>query len=470
MFSPHEAARVLVLGHNPDPDLMDLLRLWMPQWSFEKQNGSMSAWLEQLWREPPKGGLVLFLESMEFAELQVMSAWLNSQPGIPVLAVVGGRGLLGAEDLLPHRGVRLLPLPWTVAGLRHVLGLPSRQQAAADDSPLTATPSSSDDSSDSTGGDGKEVADGGGAKPTQDSDGIPRSNYSHSSGAGFSPCRPASELGKRSDGDKPTRPQANPANKTSTEVRPTSYHSGAIKPTSSPAAKPSNSPRPKPSSTSATQPNPTRKTAQTTAFGGEFLDGLVERFRDPLASLSGYLQMLRGQNQADSPFLEPAMRAAKEIETALEVLYLASDSHPAKDGRISGEHLAIEALKEAQRAGLSVQLALSEDFLLRTDQDLVRAGLQCARALLSLFGGADDNELVLHCKRNENWAVLQWQLAEPVTPQRTGSNPPPPFLSLLLQRFAEKLGAHPVLITTSHQVPQIVGLAWPAANTLAPVK
>jgi hypothetical protein len=459
MFSPHEAARVLVFGHNPDSDLLDLMRLWLPEWSFENQSGAMSSWLDKLWRDPPTSGLVLFLESMESAEIQVVNAWLNHHPGFPVLAVVGGRGLLGAEDLLQHSGCRMLPLPWTVSGLRQVLGI-ARPPASADSEKKVADlnsdesgwPTSPPRSAENERGRESSIEERkSNETPT---DGVSRPNYSHSSGAGFTPCRPASELADRQPDKEQPLPQAKPR----AQAKPESRARLLQEPTPLEPAHPIPEQR-----NGSAMP-------RTAAFGGEFLDGLVERFRDPLASLSGYLQMLQGADEPDNPFLRPALQAAKEIETALDALYLASDSHPAKVGRISGEHLAIEALKEAQRAGLAVQLDLSEDFLLRTDQDLVRAALQCARALLSLFGGAGNNEFVLHCKRNDDWAVLQWQLAYPIAPDRTGSNPPPPFLSLLLQRFAEKLGAKPVLVTTAHKVPQIVGLAWPAASTLSPVR
>ncbi len=457
MFSPHEAARVFVFGHNPDMDLLDLMRLWLPQWSFESQQGAMATWLDKLWSAPPTSGLVLFLESMESAEIQVVNAWLQSHSDFPVLAIIGGRGLLGAEDLLQHPGCKLLPLPWTVSGLRQVLGVTRRPgQADFEKKEGSLDPSEADDCSSS-----RDTVDEGDSesKPTGP-DGIRSPNYSHSGGAGFTPCRPASELAERTPPTERLLPPATEPSVSSPKDQPL--------PQAKPANRPKNDPPQISNSGNGIASAPASQ--HTAAFGGEFLDGLVERFRDPLASLSGYLQMLGTEGEQDHPFLQPALRAAKEIETALEALYLASDSHPAKVGRISGEHLAIEALKEAQRSGMDVQLALSEDFLLRTDQDLVRAALQCSRALLSLFGGAGNSELVLHCKRNNDWAALQWQLAYPVHPDRAGNNPPPPFLSLLLQRFAEKLGAQPVLKTTAHKVPQIVGLAWPAASTLSPVR
>ncbi|NQU48418.1 MAG: hypothetical protein HQ519_07205 [Planctomycetes bacterium] len=428
MFSPQEAATVLILGHNPDQDLLVLLRGWLPEYDFECQSGAMSTWLNSLWTQPPDG-LLLFTESMDLTELHVLAAWLQDRKKVPVLAVVGQRALLGAEALLAHPGFKILPIPWTVAAIRSLLD-PGTELAATTgpveipavfhDKPANPVvhPNSPVSRRAATDNDGLE----GGSKR------IKRPNYSHSSGAGFQPCRPASELGKLGAGStaKPLLNTRRPA-------------------------------------TGSTPNNP------TAAFAGDFLDGLVERFRDPLASLSGHLQLLRVQAGQPSPLLEPALHAAQEIEASLDALYLASDSHPTRPSKISGEHLAIEALKEAQRAGLSVQLALNEDFLLRADQSLVRAGLQCARVLLSRFGGAESNELVLHCKRTKDRAVLQWQLAQPVPPSHSGAIPPPPFLGLLLQRFAERLGAEPVLETTPHQVPQIVGLAWPAAQTMTPV-
>lgn len=431
----------------------------------------MTTWLETLWRDPPSGGLILFLESMESGELQAASAWLKSHPQTPALLVVGARGLIGAEELLQHGEAKLLPLPWTVAGLRQLIGIPRppAPQTLQSGTPRAAKEIEASKNSSDEGDESDDSASSKSEIPSDVGDRVHRPNYSHSGGAGFSPCRPASELPKSVP---EAEPEGNPKSgqplpSAKQPASPTS-DSGLQRPQSRLTQLQAATPQPRKTSAPPSRSNPAAA-LQTDAFAGEFLDGLVERFRDPLASLSGYLQMLNGNEQQNQSLVEPALRAAKEIETALEVLYLASDSHPSKPGKVSGEHLAIEALKEAQRAGLSVQLALDEDFLLRTDQELVRAGLQCARALLNLFGGANQSEMVLHCRRDKNWAILQWHLAEPAAPNRAGTQAPPPFLGLLLKRFADKLGAEPVLISTEHQVPRVVGLAWSAEQTLSPL-
>jgi hypothetical protein len=448
MFSPHEAATVLVLGHNPDQDLLDLLHGWLPECDFQCQSGAMSTWLNSLWTQPPDG-LLLFTESLDLTELHVLAAWLEGRVDVPVLAVVGQRALLGAEALLSHPGFKILPLPWTVAAIRSLLDPISGLAATTDPVDIsTEIPDRPAETDGQSNGSISRLSATENTELDRASKRVKRPNYSHSSGAGFQPCRPASELGKL--GAQSPKPQRHPLQTAPTDESSAESNGGATNNTSRPA-------------TNSSSNNP------TAAFAGDFLDGLVERFRDPLASLSGHLQLLRVQAGQPSPLLEPALHAAQEIEASLDALYLASDSHPTRPSKISGEHLAIEALKEAQRAGLSVQLALNEDFLLRADQSLVRAGLQCARVLLSRFGGADSNELVLHCKRTKDRAVLQWQLAQPVPPSLSGAIPPPPFLGLLLQRFAERLGAEPILETTPHQVPLIVGLAWPAAQTMTPV-
>jgi hypothetical protein len=203
-------------------------------------------------------------------------------------------------------------------------------------------------------------------------------------------------------------------------------------------------------------------------FESDFLDGLVERFRDPLASLSGYLQLLNGSDGTPDQLVNPALAAAREIESALEVLQLASDSRALHPTRLSGEHLAIEALKEAQRGGSQVQLNLEDDFLVRADGRLVRAALQCARVQLSRFGGSAQAELVLRCAHNTDSASLIWELIEAPQIPNTGAISPPAFLVQLLERFAQLVGATAVLENGPAGVPRKVGLAWPDTATLQP--
>jgi hypothetical protein len=415
----------------------------------------MSAWLDGLWQSSPDG-LILFTDSLEAPELQVLATWLASRPKFPALALVGGRGLLGAEALLAHPGLKILPLPWSPAGLKQMLCPQERDaKAAHDDQELMAPgdddhlkpalpikPKPSDKRASSTS---KHSHTGSAfSTPPQSSKDLKGSQIPNRSDS--SNCLPASKLNLSSIPQKPEKVQQDPGLPTHAQ-----NSSGSAQ------------------ASEAENSGDDSALFSTSAFAGEFLDGLVERFRDPLSSLSGHLQLLKGQSSELNPLLLPALRAAHEIESSLDALYLASDSHPVFPAKISGEYLAIEALKEAQRADLVVQLELDDDFLVRADESLVKVALQCARVLLSRFGGADNSELVLHCYRNSQKAGLEWEIIHPPDPSRNGSISPPPFLGLLLKRLADRLDAEAVLQCTLQNIPRVVGLAWPSSKAVVPL-
>ena len=362
MFRDSSEIRLLVLGHDPDTDLLALLRAWYPTTRFSLERGELADWLGGLWHQPPSG-LVLFGDRLEPSELQAIGAWLHEHPQLPCLLVTGSRGSFGAEAVLAHPGLRTLPSPWTAQALRQVLGhaLPSAAKASS-------------------------------AAPTP----------------------PASSM-----------PDAAPA--APDEV-----------PAVSSDSTPDESPLP--------------------AFAAEFLDGLIERVRDPLASLSGYLQLLQSES-ANGALVKPALEAARELDGVLESLHLASEGWAPHPSRHRGEHLAVEALKDAQRAGHEVAFGQADDFLLRVDPRLTTAALQTARVLLARFGGG--GELRLRCRNQADAVEILFDLTN--TPEiPAGSKVEiPAFLRLLLERFAERAGAEAVLELADAGVPRSAGLRWP---------
>lgn len=200
------------------------------------------------------------------------------------------------------------------------------------------------------------------------------------------------------------------------------------------------------------------------AFAGEFLDGLVERVRDPLASLSGYLQLLQAES-GNGALIQPALAAARELDGVLESLHLASEGWQPHPSRHSGERLAIEALKEAQRAGHEVEFDAASDFVVRVDPRLSRAGLQAARVLLNRFGGGD-GILRLRVQSQGDSADIFWEWVTPPSIPEGSKVEIPAFLRLLLERFAKRLGARAFLDCGEAGVPLRTGLRWPISATI----
>lgn len=356
MFRDSTETRLLVLGRDPDTDLLALLRAWFPTTRFTLERGQLSDWLGSLWHQPPSG-MVLFADRLEPSEIQAIGAWLHEHPQLPTLVVTGSRGSFGVEAVLGHAGLRLLPTPWTPHALRQVLG----QASAAETEPAHAPGPFSDP--------GHEVT-------------------------------------------------------------------------------------PAPS-----------EAAQLPAFAGEFLDGLVERVRDPLASLSGYLQLLQAES-GNGALIQPALAAARELDGVLESLHLASDGWQPHPSRHSGERLAVEALKEAQRAGHEVEFDASNDFVVRVDPRLARAGLQAARVLLNRFGGGAGS-LRLTVRSHGDSADIYWEWVKAPNIPSGSVVEIPAFLRLLLERFAKRLGAQAFVDCGEAGVPLRTGLRWPVSATIA---
>lgn len=383
MFRDSTETRLLVLGRDPDTDLLALLRAWFPTTRFALERGELSDWLGSLWHQPP-GGLVLFADRLEPSEIQAIGAWLHEHPQLPALLVTGSRGSFGVEAVLGHAGLRLLPTPWTPHALRQVLG-----QAKSPES-------------DGLGEDGNDSG------PFQDASAA-------SSTADAGPSGPAAP--------------------------------GKI------------------TAAAAANASPGPETAQLPAFAGEFLDGLVERVRDPLASLSGYLQLLQAES-GNGALIQPALAAARELDGVLESLHLASEGWQPHPSRHSGERLAVEALKEAQRAGHEVEFDAANDFVVRVDPRLSRAGLQAARVLLNRFGGGDGT-LRLTVRSQGDSADIYWEWVSPPNIPIGSKVEIPAFLRLLLERFAKRLGAVAFVDCGEAGVPLRTGLRWPVSATIA---
>jgi len=375
MFPDSSDSRLLVLGRDPDTDLLSLLRAWHPNCRFALERGELSDWLGDLWRKPPQG-LLIFTESLDLQAVPALRAWLLEYPDLPVLLFTGTRGLIGIEELLQHPTVRLLPLPWTIDALRQVVGRPrtSAQTSASD--------------------------------------------QATSNQAVGNPPPPAAR--RANEGEESAPPI------TSTTELPSS------------------------------------EPASDGAFAEGFLDGLVERFRDPLASLSGYLQLLRGDAGSD-PLVQPALAAARELDLALESLQLASEAHHLHPSRVLAQNLVVQALKRAQEGGVEVQYSGQDPLVsLRVDTRLVEAALDTGRLLLERFGGGGALELCV--LRDPQQLCIGWQLQPDLQRGALANHSgveAPPFLEMLLARFAQRVGAR-LIVSRAAGVARAVQLAWPS--------
>ncbi len=418
MFQDSSIQRVHVLGHQPDADLVANLNSLFPQAEFAHLAGNMEAWSASLWQHAPDG-LVLFPDTLEVADLRAVGAWSAAHSGRPFLLVVGGRGLAGGEGLLTHSACRILPLPWTPAALRAVLELPTPtlplvtpQAASPAPEPEAAAPGASED----------DAGPGTGRLRLQSS----------TSGRPVPGTRPVAARSERPAArDSTISDSADPGSADDAGAAHLQFSSDSL---------------------------PT--------FSSEFLDGLVERFRDPLASLSGYLQLLESRQEASPELIQPALAAAREMDGMLEILHLAAGDRMLHPTRLSAEQLAIDALKEAQKCGIEVSLDRQQDFRVRADARLAQAALLVARTLLDRFGGGTG--LALSCKQLEEGAALYWDVVDAPLAPESSAVAPPPFLEQLLARLGERLGADSV-VHSSHggAVPRRAGLVWPSRVVLA---
>ena len=77
--------------------------------------------------EPAVVGAVAFTDPLGAADLQVLDRLLRQRASLRVLLLVGGRGLVGFEQLLGHPRVGVLPEPWTPAAFARLAATPSAE-------------------------------------------------------------------------------------------------------------------------------------------------------------------------------------------------------------------------------------------------------------------------------------------------------------------------------------------------------
>jgi signal transduction histidine kinase len=217
---------------------------------------------------------------------------------------------------------------------------------------------------------------------------------------------------------------------------------------------------PKPWTPRAVQQTYARLTAASTppgAFPQAFLDGLVEGLRDPLTSISGYLQLLGGQgNDNLDALVAPALEAASQLAAQLEFLHLAAaELHPHPDSHDLGK-LAEELVDYAEKAGQSAELDVPQELRVEGDLRYLRASMQSALLLLQRFGSGGPIRLV--ARQDGERIEILWQQQQPATaPQHP--MPPPAYLEDLFQRLCRRIPAQAVVTHVHGCIPSVLGVA-----------
>ena len=328
MVSISSFRQVLLLGCEADDDLADGLQALLPAAELDPLATSE---IGGLLAGQACDLLVVRCNRIGLADLRLVEGIGRSRADLILLLVVGDRGLAGAEPLLTLPGSRLLPEPWTLSGLRGILGLQ--------------------------------------------------------------------------------------------------------------------------------RPEPRPRAAQETLPDQEFLAGMVEGLRDPLASLSGYLQLLRGEDAEEAGvLLDPALDSARELDRILDTLHLASGSGKRDQQEIQLQDAARSAILHAGREGRSPELLWSGDARVLGDPRVLQAALYASRLYLERFGFGE--ELTLDVRQDPHALELAWESAPSADAADAGLTPPPAFLPTLLRQLARQIRTEAVIDLFGDVVPIRAGLRW----------
>ncbi len=326
MPDPKANASILVFAANPDPGLEEVVMRLFPRTPVHQQPFELAEWLA-LSQTNDLLGLIVDAESLRISDLRAIEAGLSAHPAQPwCILLVGDRGLVGYESICQVPKLRLLPLPWTPAGLQQaVQSLPS----------ATAPPSATDDS---------------------------------------------------------------------------------------------------------------------------FLEGLVETLRDPLTSISGYLQLLENQNEEQlQGLIHPALEATEQIGTQLEFLQLATADIYPHIAPIDLKNFCAELADLALEQNLVLDLDCSPKLFVDADIRFLKAAVQCAILLLQRFGPG--GPIQLRSWQEKEAILLSCSMAPPQNPV---AHPlaPPVYLQQLFLRLAEKAPAQVHVEHLEGGIPLRLELRW----------
>lgn len=201
-------------------------------------------------------------------------------------------------------------------------------------------------------------------------------------------------------------------------------------------------------------------------FSEPFLDGLVEGLRDPLTSISGYLQLLEHQDdEAIRPLVLPAMQAAGQIAEQLEALHLAAATRQAHVGPVDLHSVLEDFVTQAGTQGQRVDFDLPESTedapsanRIEADVRLLKACLRSGLLLLSRFGPGGP----LRLRLSPQDAGLRLSLgSEVVQEDAEAVQEPPAYLEDLFRRLASRVPAQAWVDKAQGRMPLRLGLVWP---------
>ncbi|MCH2112105.1 MAG: hypothetical protein MK213_04540, partial [Planctomycetes bacterium] len=214
------------------------------------------------------------------------------------------------------------------------------------------------------------------------------------------------------------------------------------------ASEPNNPSIPQPQ---AQRPSPTQTSEHPPEIQVNFLGGLVESLRDPLASMSGYMQQVRANtNEASAQLAAPALESARELDRLLDALHLAFHGK-CRPVDLDWASLQEELFECIQQSGRKAKLSHPPEGHGWTDRRLLLSFLWTSHLYLEKFGTGGVPTLHPPTLESDTWL---WQIDES-TSQGT---PPPQFLEPLLGRISTQLGGTLILTKNEQEAPLAIGL------------
>jgi len=193
-------------------------------------------------------------------------------------------------------------------------------------------------------------------------------------------------------------------------------------------------------------------------FPDAFLGGMVEGLKDPLTSISGYLQLLESQDdERILSLVTPALEAATQIAAQLEFLQLASSELQAHVGPTNLQNLVEELAEACLEQDILVEVEVTPGLQVDADARYLRAAMRTGLLLLQRFGPG--GPLGLIAKKHDGRIRLLWQMDAPAE-LANRPLPPPPYLEDLFRRLAGRVPATVVSEHVEGTIPQAIGLMW----------
>lgn len=184
------------------------------------------------------------------------------------------------------------------------------------------------------------------------------------------------------------------------------------------------------------------RVAEEDAYSAPFLDGMVEALKDPLTSISGYLQLLEGQDKGQlKALIAPALDATSQIAAQLEFLQLATAELTPHIASTDLDVLIEDLIAFTDTLGHRIDLELEASLRVDADARHLRAAMKTAFLLLHRFGSGEP--IALELRPEEEGVILRWRQAEAA---RAPQHPieVPEYLSQLFTRLAHRSGGREI--------------------------